>query len=148
VRAAASVAPDGSPPRSAPGAWLADPGGVTIGTTFQTGLYLGEAFRDAPARCTVEVVFDPRMLYCIALAPPTAGGPAVTLDVTIASGRVQATLVRAPAAVAQTAPAAGIPVAALRWRCVGEGTTDVFVRVVDPDGHPPSRLRIVQRPRG
>jgi hypothetical protein len=145
------VTPGDSASGPARGAWLADCGGVTVGTTFQTGLYLGDAVRGLSVRCTVEVVFDPRMLYCVALEPPPAGGPPVSQDATIASGRVEITLVlphdgHAPARPA-AATGAGILVATLRWRCVGEGSTDVFVRVRDPDGHAPSCLRIMQRPR-
>ncbi len=138
--------------RPAPGAWLADCGGVTVGTTFQTGVYLGEAVCGLSVRCTVEVVFDPRMLYCVALEPPPAGGPPVSQDAVIASGRVEITVVLPHNANAPAPPAAatgaGMWVATLRWRCVGEGHTDVFVYVRDPDGHAPSRLRIMQHPRG
>jgi len=132
-------------------AWLADPGGVAVGTTFHTELHLDGAPRDRTFRCRVEIVFDPRMLYCISLEPPPAEGPPVSHDVTIALGRVEAELTVEAGTHSHVSLAPGrggdIPVATLRWRCVGEGNTDVSVRLVDPEGQAGTLLRVVQRPR-
>ena len=135
-------------PLTGPGFGLADPGDVTVGATFRTGLYFVGIERPQPFRCRVEVVFDPRMLYCVAVEPPPPGGPPVSHDAVITSGRVAAA-VEVPAQDGTPAhpPPGPVPLATLRWRCVGEGASEVFVRVVDPDGHAPSRLRIIQRPR-
>jgi len=139
------VTPGAGGPRPAPRAWLGDPGDVTVGTTFRTGLYLDEASRDRPFRCRVEIVFDPRMLYCVSLEPPPPGGPPTSHDVEIAIGRVVAKITVAAEAAGSRG---GIPVATLRWRCVGEGDTPVVVRLVNPGGDARSLLRVVQRPRG
>lgn len=128
-----------------PQPWLADPGTPALGATFRTALYLDAVESASLTRCRLEIVFDPRMLYCVALEPPPPGGPPVSQDAAIATGRVAA------AFEIGSEPNGGlgraVPLATLRWRCVGEGTTEVLVRLTAPDGGAPSRLRVVQRPR-
>jgi hypothetical protein len=128
-----------------PRPWLADPGALTLGATFRTALYL-DGIDSAPlARLRLEIVFDPRMLYCVAVEPPPPGGPPVSQDAAIAVGRIAAAFEIA----SESCGGLGrpVPLATLRWRCVGEGTTEVLTRLTAPDARVPSRLRIVQRPR-
>jgi len=126
---------------------LAGPDEVTVGATFRAVLYLDAAVGDTASQPVVEMVFDPRMVYCAALEPPPADGPPVSCDVTIAIGRVTARLaLRNAVTAAGEGPA--IAVATVKWRCVGEGETRVETRVLRPTAPPPSVLRVVQRPRG
>jgi len=128
-------------------AWLADPGAVPVGATFRTVLYLDPAVGDTVSQPVVEMVFDPRTVYCAALEPPPAEDPPVSCDVTIAIGRVTARIaLRDALAAAGGGPR--IAVATVKWRCVGEGETRVETRVLLPTAPPPSVLRVVQRPRG
>jgi hypothetical protein len=133
-------------PRILGGAWLADPGPVTLGTTFRTVLWLEQA-AVAPGRpVTADIVFDPRMVYCVAVEPAPPGGPPVACDVAIVLGRVTATLTVPERQGA--APPGRVAAAVVQWRCVGEGETRVETRLRDTTAGAPSGLIIVQRPRG
>lgn len=136
---------DAGGPRALAGAWLADPGPVALGATFRTVFWL-EPAAVAPGRpVTAEIVFDPRMVYCVAVEPAPPGGPPVACDVAIAVGRVTAAL---------TVPQRGavspdrVAVATVQWRCVGEGETRVETRLRSTATTAPSGLIIVQRSRG
>ncbi|HYM69352.1 MAG TPA: hypothetical protein VEZ44_07135 [bacterium] len=128
------------------GAWLADPGPVTLGATFRTVFWLAPAAA-APGRpVTADIVFDPRMVYCVAVEPAPPGAPPVACDVAIALGRVTATMTVPEQQGA--APPDRLAVATVQWRCVGEGETRVETRLRNTALGASSGLIIVQRPRG
>lgn len=141
--------PEGSgrPPVSAPfpPAWIGDPGRVTIGTTFRTVLYLRASQDRSAPETVVEILFDPRMVYCVAVEPPPRGGPGCSTDVTMTPGaaRIAVTLDREVGAGEYSG---GIPVATVQWRCVGEGDTRIAVREAASSA-PPSELRLSLQPR-
>jgi hypothetical protein len=135
---------DGGGPGGTAGAWLVDPGPVALGSTFRTVLALDPAAA-APGRpVTVAIVFDPRMAYCVAVEPPPPGGPSVASDVTIALGRVTATVTIGEGGT----PADHVAVATVQWRCVGEGETRVETQLRSAAGEASSAVTIVQHPRG
>ncbi|HLJ59261.1 MAG TPA: hypothetical protein VKZ50_05985 [bacterium] len=130
------------------GAWLGDPGPVTLGSTFRTMFWLAMAAVVPGRSVTADIVFDPRMVYCVAVEPAPLGGTPVACDVAIALGHVTATMTVAEQQGATILDADRVAAAVVHWRCVGEGETRVETRLRDTTAGAPCGLLIVQRPRG
>jgi len=153
---------DHSGPGPLLGAWLEDPGPVTIGTTFRTILYVRPPDDRSVLQAVVELAFDLRMIYCVAVEPPPPGGPALSTDVTIGGGAATVTVTFREAITGASAEQlgstgwppstgdypAGVAVATVQWRCVGEGETHVRVREMTASTGPRVwELVLTQTPR-
>jgi len=133
-----------APMAASPPAWLEDPGAVTTGATFRTVLYVRSA-AEAVREAVVEIAFDLRMVYCVALEPPPPGAPALSTDVTVGRGAATVAVTFHESVAAGEHPG-GIAVATVQWRCVGEGETRIAVRHAAASAQP-WELRLIQRPR-
>jgi len=105
---------------------IQDPGPQTTGGTFRTVVFIMPGGR-AMRRAHIDVMFDPRMVYCVAVEPPPPGAPSVTADVTIGRG-IAAVDIAFPIEIEDPEGSDGVPVATVQWRCAREGQTRLAAR--------------------
>ncbi|HUG75761.1 MAG TPA: hypothetical protein VMM81_08885, partial [Acidimicrobiia bacterium] len=101
-------------------AWLQDPGAVTTGSRFSTGVFWIPE-RDRPvAEATVQITFDPAMVSFQGFEGAAGLKPALEAGATVEGELVSISITGERPVAAEDFPN-GVFVGACHWQCLGEG---------------------------